>query len=39
MYVVELIIGPTTLNYVSHAKILGIYIQDDLKWNTQVDEM
>ena len=36
---IDLKFGPTTLNYVSHTKILGIYIRDDLKWNTQVDEV
>ena len=36
---IDLKIGSTTLNYVSHAKILGIHIQDDLKWNLQVIEM
>ena len=35
----DLKIGNTSLSYVHHAKILGIYIQEDLKWNTQVDHM
>ena len=33
----DLKIGNTSLNYVHHAKVLGIFIQEDLKWDTQVD--
>ena len=36
---VKLMIGSTFLSYVSHAKILGIFIQNYLKWNTQVEHI
>ena len=35
----DLKIGSTTLSYVHHAKILGIHIQDDLKWDFHVDSI
>ena len=35
----DLKIGNTSLKYVHHAKVLGIYIQADLKWDTQVNHI
>ena len=32
-------IGSDPLSYVSEAKVLGVYLQNDLKWNTQVNNM
>ena len=35
----DLKIGPSQLSFASSAKILGIWLQDDLKWDTQIDHM
>jgi hypothetical protein len=35
----DLKIGPSQLPFVSVAKILGIWLQEDLKWDTQIDHM
>ena len=35
----DLIVGSDKLEYVDEAKILGLWIQNDLKWQTQVDVM
>ena len=32
-------IGTTALKFVSSAKILGIHIQEDLKWDSQIDHV
>ena len=32
-------IGTEPLSYVSEAKVLGLWLQSDLKWNVQVDKM
>ena len=33
----DLMIGSDPLNYVNKAKVLGIWLQNDLKWDTQVN--
>ena len=35
----DLRIGSDKLKYVDQAKILGLWLQNDLKWQTQVDVM
>ncbi|XP_072037647.1 uncharacterized protein [Amphiura filiformis] len=35
----DLKIGPTPLSFVSSAKVLGVWLQTDLKWDGQVDHM
>ena len=35
----DLKIGSDKLEYVDQAKILGLWLQNDLKWQTQVDVM
>ena len=35
----DLKIGTEPLSYVSEAKVLGLWLQNDLKWNVQVDKM
>ena len=35
----DLRIGAEPLSYVTEAKVLGIYLQDNLKWDTQVNNM
>ena len=32
-------IGPTELERVSEFKLLGVYVQNDLKWNTHVQSI
>ena len=32
-------LGPNVLDVVTETKILGVWIQDDLKWGNQVEEM
>ena len=35
----DLRIGSEPLSYVNEAKVLGLYLENSLKWNTQVDNM
>ena len=35
----DLKIGPTPLSFVKCAKVLGIWLQDNLKWETQVEQI
>ena len=35
----DLMIGNEKLSYVNKAKVLGIWLQSDLKWDTQIDNM
>ena len=35
----DLKIGTEPLSYVTEAKVLGLWLQNDLKWNVQVDKM